>query len=215
MLKRLLRNHHVILASQSPRRKKILIENGGLEYEKDFFVMHSEFDEKSLDKKSFPTPKDFVIENSRLKALQVFNACKNSKENLIVIGSDSVVVYEEHILEKPVNEMDAVNMLQMLSGNTHRVLSGVSIYIKTGDEEQLVTFAAETTVLFDTLTLDHIKEYIETGEPFDKAGAYGIQDLGAAFVKSIEGDYHTVMGLPYHLLYTNLRRVLSNDNNKY
>ncbi|KAG2373652.1 hypothetical protein C9374_011941 [Naegleria lovaniensis] len=162
MLKRLLQNHHVILASQSPRRKKILIENGGLEFEKDFVMIPSLFDEKSLDKKSFPTPKDFVIENSRLKAFNVFNDFKNLKENLIVIGSDSVVVYEEHILEKPVDEMDAINMLQMLSGNTHRVLSGVSIYIKTGNQvEQLVTFAAETKVLFDTLTLDHIKEYIE------------------------------------------------------
>ncbi|EFC40887.1 maf protein [Naegleria gruberi] len=212
MLRKLVDKYHVVLASQSPRRKKILIENGGLEFEKDFVIIPSTFDEKSLDKSKFETPNDFVMENSRLKAEQVFNSMKDSFDNLIVIGSDSIVVYGKEILEKPASTDEARNMLNMLSGNKHKVISGVSIYIKNtsncASEPKLISFASETLVLFDTLSAELIEEYIETKEPMDKAGAYGIQDMGSAFVLSIEGDYHTVMGLPYQKTFAALRLAL-------
>jgi len=129
---------------------------------------------------------------------------------LIVIGSDSIVVYGDKILEKPADEEEAIEMLHMLSDNVHKVVSGVSIYVKrttagSSPTEKLISFASETRVIFDKLSKTDIEEYIQTGEPMDKAGAYGIQDLGSAFVKSIEGDYFTVMGLPYHALYVVIR----------
>ncbi|KAL9653122.1 hypothetical protein ABK040_006340 [Willaertia magna] len=194
----------LILASTSPRRRKILIENGGLLEGTDFSIIPSTFDEKSLNKSLFSTPNAFVQENSMQKAKDIYTKHKEQYNKLIVIGSDSIVVHKDKILEKPISEQEAKEMLKMLSGNTHKVISGVSIFIKDNFEEKLFTFDCETFVTFDTLSEKEIISYIETGEPMDKAGSYGIQDLGAQFVTKIEGDFFNVMGLPFQKLYKHL-----------
>ena len=120
-----------------------------------------------------------------------------------VIGADTVVSIDGEILGKPHDEADAWRMLELLSGRTHSVFTGVAV-ISNG---KLTTFAEETRVTFFTLDDREIARYIAAGEPFDKAGAYGIQGAGALLVKGIEGDYYNVMGLPAGRLYRLLKSL--------
>ena len=175
-----------ILASASPRRRELLTQVG-LEFE----VMVSDADENIEESLS---PDELVKRLSLIKAAAVKEelSAKGADGDSAVIGADTVVFHNGEILGKPKDEEDAFRMLKSLSGDTHSVYTGVTVLL--GDET--ITFANETKVVFDTISDEEIKRYIASKEPMDKAGAYGIQGLGGAFVTSIEGEYANVVGFP-------------------
>ena len=179
----------VILASKSPRRVEILEK-----IVKEFEVVQSNFDENTIDFKG--DIEKYVKDLSRNKAIEV---SKRLNEPSIVIAADTVVFQDGKVLEKPNNEEDAFSMLSSLSGNTHKVYSGICL-INTYDDT-VVTDCDCTEVRFSELNPRQIRNYINSGEPMDKAGAYGIQGLGGAFVEGIKGCYYNVMGLPLNKLY--------------
>lgn len=179
----------VILASKSPRRVEILEK-----IVKEFEVVQSNFDENTIDFKG--DIEKYVKDLSRNKAIEV---SKRLNEPSIVIAADTVVFQYGKVLEKPENEEDAFSMLSSLSGNTHKVYSGICL-INTYDDT-VVTDCDCTEVKFSELNPRQIRNYINSGEPMDKAGAYGIQGLGGAFVEGIKGCYYNVMGLPLNKLY--------------
>jgi septum formation protein len=181
----------LILASSSPRRKELL-ENLRLKFE----ISSSDADESFSEELS---PSDAVMELASRKSKTValtFPDC-------FVIGSDTVVVHEGIILNKPAGEQEAFEMLSKLSGNTHSVYTGVSIITP----EKEIRFYEKTDVTFWDLSDEEIDTYIKSGEPFDKAGGYGIQGFGSMLVKEINGDYYTVMGLPVSRLIRELRKI--------
>ena len=175
-----------ILASASPRRRELLAQVG-LEFE----VLVSDADENIEESLS---PDELVKRLSLIKAAAVKEelSAKGADGDSAVIGADTVVFHNGEILGKPKDEEDAFRMLKSLSGDTHSVYTGVTVLL--GDET--ITFANETKVVFDTISDEEIKRYIASKEPMDKAGAYGIQGLGGAFVTSIEGEYANVVGFP-------------------
>ncbi|QVK17994.1 septum formation inhibitor Maf [Mycoplasmatota bacterium] len=182
---------NIILASNSPRRRELLqyITN-------DFTVVVSHVDE-TYDKNLLP--QEIVLYLSKLKAQAV---SQNHPQDLI-IGCDTIVCLEDKILEKPVNEDDAYKMLKRLSGKTHQVITGVTLIHST----EIESFYTSTDVAFYDLNDEEINDYIKTKEPFDKAGAYGIQGYASKFVKEIKGDYFTVVGLPVGTLYQRLKKI--------
>ncbi|HAT4307124.1 TPA: Maf-like protein [Clostridium perfringens] len=179
----------VILASKSPRRVEILEK-----IVKEFEVVQSNFDENTIDFKG--DIEKYVKDLSRNKAIEV---SKRLNEPSIVIAADTVVFQNGKVLEKPKNEEDAFSMLSSLSGNTHKVYSGICLINTYNDT--VVTDCDCTEVRFSELNPRQIRNYINSGEPMDKAGAYGIQGLGGAFVEGINGCYYNVMGLPLNKLY--------------
>jgi septum formation protein len=182
---------NLILASSSPRRKELL-ENLRL----TFTISSSEVDE-SFD----PTlsPEDVVMDLAERKAQVIFKGNKNA----YVIGSDTIVVADNQVLGKPTDENEAKEMLTKLSGRKHDVYTGVSILSPNGT----VRFYVRTEVEFWELTDEEINYYAQSGEPLDKAGAYGIQQLGSMLVKKINGDYFAVVGLPVARTYRELKRL--------
>lgn len=172
----------LILASKSPRRKELLS------------LITTEFEIKSADvDETLPkniSPENAVLYLSKIKAEPFENGYDT------VIGADTVVAVDGRILGKPKNREDAFNMLKLLSGKSHSVFTGVTVISPTGRK----SFYAETKVKFFELTDEEINAYIETHEPFDKAGAYGIQGKGSLLVEEIHGDYFNVVGLPVSLL---------------
>lgn len=186
----------VILASKSPRRVEILEK-----IVKEFEVVQSNFDENTIDFKG--DIEKYVKDLSRNKAIEV---SKRLNEPSIVIAADTVVFQNGKVLEKPKNEEDAFSMLSSLSGNTHKVYSGICL-INTYDDTVVTDYDC-TEVRFSELNPRQIRNYINSGEPMDKAGAYGIQGLGGAFVEGIKGCYYNVMGLPLNKLY----KALENYN---
>ncbi|HEY9576733.1 MAG TPA: Maf family protein [Pseudobacillus sp.] len=181
----------LILASGSPRRKELL-EQIGL----TFTVEVSHADETISPGMS---PEKAVMHLASVKAAAV---AKNHKDSFI-IGADTVVTLDGEILGKPKDRQEAKKMLQRLSGRTHAVCTGVAV--RHGENECL--FYEKTNVTFWELTEEEINGYLDTGEPFDKAGAYGIQGAGAILVKKIDGDYFSVVGLPISSLYRQLKRI--------
>ena len=179
----------VILASKSPRRVEILEK-----IVKEFEVVQSNFDENTIDFKG--DVEKYVKDLSINKAIEV---SKRLNEPSIVIAADTVVFQNGKVLEKPKSEEDAFSMLSSLSGNTHKVYSGICLINTYNDT--VVTDCDCTEVKFSELNPRQIRNYINSGEPMDKAGAYGIQGLGGAFVERIEGCYYNVMGLPLNKLY--------------
>ena len=163
---------HIILASASPRRKEIL-ELADL----DFDIMPSDAEEITAK----TAPHEVVMELASIKARDIY---ERSDKQSMVIGADTVVAYHGQVLGKPADEADAKRTLMMLSGQTHEVYTGVCL-IEDGE--------AKT---FYEISEDEIERYIETGEPMDKAGSYGIQGKAAVFIKGIEGDYYNVVGFP-------------------
>jgi septum formation protein len=187
---------NLILASASPRRCELL-RNAGF----DFEVRPASIEEVPG---SGETAEDFARRVARDKALKVGQSAADSS---IIIGADTVVVIGNTILGKPAGPEDAARMLRLLSGLTHRVITAISI-IRAPDH--LEALEHETTlVTFRKLEEKEIQEYISSGEPFDKAGAYGIQGLASKFVERIEGDYSNVVGLPVLLVRQLLNRVLA------
>ena len=170
----------VVLASASPRRRELLQKAGVA-----FTVKVSDADEHI---EPDTPPHEAVMSLARQKAQAVAETCPDD----LVIGADTVVVYNGAILGKPADRADAVRMLHMLSGQTHDVYTGVCL-VRAGNAE---TFFERTQVTFWPLTAHEIEAYVDTGEPMDKAGAYGIQERGCTLVRSICGDYFNVVGLP-------------------
>lgn len=185
----------LVLASASPRRAQILRDAGFT-----FEVIPAHVDETRLPRESAP---DYVSRVASSKARRVAQSLAAKKERALVIGADTVVVVGRHIIGKPRDAADARRILRLLSGKTHKVLTGVSVVsVPSGKEVQYV----ETTLVqFLRLSDADIREYLATGEPFDKAGAYGIQGAGGRFVRRIEGCYFNVMGLPLSRVWTMLR----------
>ena len=172
---------NIILASQSPRRRELLTQMG-LTYQ----VRPADIDEH-MDR---ALPPHALVE--AISAEKAAAAAANASPDDLIIAADTVVALDGALLGKPRDEAEAGRMLSALSGRQHQVYTGFTV--RRG--EQVVTRSEETAVTFRPLTEEEIAAYIRTGEPMDKAGAYGIQGLGALLVEGIRGDYFNVMGLP-------------------
>jgi septum formation protein len=188
----------LVLASASPRRQELL-RNAGI----PFTVQAADINETPLVGE---TPRDCAERLAREKALTV----SKGRPQQWVLGADTIVVVDDMILLKPSDADDAVRMLRMLSGRTHEVITGVCLVKPVASGQWSVASntdtASETTlVTFCELSDDEIRSYVATGEPMDKAGAYGIQGIASRWVPRIEGDYSNVVGLPVALVYRMLR----------
>lgn len=185
----------IILASASPRRRELL-EQGGI----PFTVIPSQAEEKITTEQ----PGQAVEELSYLKCSDIY---EKSLGDVLVIGADTVVASEGKILGKPSSQKEAVKMLQSLQGREHEVYTGVTIMAREGNENRKKTFHEKTKVVFYPMSDEEIRSYVNTGEPMDKAGAYGIQGKSAVFIKEISGDYNNVVGLPLARLYQELKNM--------
>ncbi len=176
----------IILASSSPRRRDLLRQIGV-----DFDIFPADVNESILAGES---PEDYAV---RVSFDKVRVVAKKVGEG-IIIAADTIVVFKDIILGKPVDSKDAKRMLEMLSGKMHRVISGLAVMnAATG---MVMCRTSTTSVWFRNLDEDEVKKYVLSGEPLDKAGAYGIQGKGALLVARIEGCYNNVVGLPLALL---------------
>lgn len=171
----------LILASKSPRRQSLLTSLGI-----NFYVQPSKI--KEPDPKDYTSAHQYVKEAALLKALDVFKSFPDHA----VLSADTVVVQENKILGKPKDFLTALNFLQNLKNTTHQVVSGICLLFK--DQKRL--FSVETSVYMEDFSENVLKAYIQTNEPFDKAGGYGIQGIGAFLIKEINGSYTNVVGLP-------------------
>lgn len=184
---------NLILASASPRRA-LLLQQVGIPYE----VVIPDVTEK-IDKNLHP--RKVVVEIARYKA----NAVRANLEKGIVLAADTIVALGNSILGKPEDKIEAYEMLKRLSGQEHLVLTGLVLHrVEDGTE---VSGVAETRVWMKKLSAEVIKEYVESGEPLDKAGAYGIQGRAALFIERIDGCYFNVVGLPLSLLNDLLKKI--------
>lgn len=182
----------LILASRSPRRRKLLAQLG-----LDFEVHPSDLDENATNHR---LPEQLVEQ----LALEKARAVAARFPEALTLGADTIVVLDGDVLNKPADEAEARAMLRRLSGRTHTVYTGVAL-VHPASQREVVDYEA-TEVTFAPLTDAEIDAYVATGSPLDKAGAYGIQDdYGAVFIRRIEGDYYNVVGLPLHRLYRMLR----------
>jgi septum formation protein len=172
--------HRVVLASSSPRRRDLL----------DLVGIAHEVRPANLDESRRPreTPRRYAERLAREKA----TAIAKSDAGLITIGADTIVVVDRKILGKPVDTADAARMLGLLSGREHMVITAVAV----AHGKELRSAVEQVRVKFRRISEEEIEAYIATGEPMDKAGAYGIQGFGATIVERVEGDYFAVMGLP-------------------
>jgi septum formation protein len=188
----------LILASASPRRRELLAQAGYT------FEVHPAHVNEDL--RPGEDAIAYVVRLAREKALSVFTEISSkgsAPPQVVVLGADTTVTLDSHILAKPEDAADAARMLRMLSGRTHRVITGIAIATAKG-----VEVAAEVTgVQFRTLSDAEIDAYVATGEPMDKAGAYGIQGLAAKWIPRVEGCYFNVVGLPLALVATMLEQL--------
>ncbi len=185
----------VILASASPRRFELLKQIG-----LEFKVVPSSYQEQETQQ---TTIEELVLHNARYKGQIVANAHPQA----LVISADTIVAIDRLILGKPTDEQDAFRMLQKLSGRTHQVYTAVGLMFKKYDGLKLDV--VRTNVTFRSLSEEEIWAYINTGEPFDKAGAYGIQGQGALLVEKIEGCYFNVVGFPLSRFFLMLKEFLN------
>ena len=188
----------IILASGSPRRSELMKQVGF-----DFKVSTCNTDE-SYDEGM--TPSEIVMELSLRKADAVFDKEMPEKDT-VVVAADTIVAIDNEILGKPKDRNDAIRMLSELSGKKHQVYTGVTLYYYVAGRVFIENFADCADVYFRELSQDTIISYVDSWEPMDKAGAYGIQGLGAILVDKIDGDYYTIVGLPiakdYHSIKNN------------
>jgi septum formation protein len=187
---------HLILASASPRRAELL-RNAGIPFTVDVADI-------AEDAQAGESP---VVHAERLAREKAEVVAERNPEK-IVLGADTIVVIDEKILGKPRGVQDAAHMLQLLSGRSHEVITGVCLAIVVPEtrNSKLETSSARTTVVFDQLGEDEIKDYIATREPMDKAGAYAIQGIASRWINKIEGDYANVVGLPVALVWQMLQK---------
>lgn len=184
---------NIILASGSPRRRELLAQAGF-----EFKVEVSNADENVSEE----SPVEMVEELAARKAKAVVNLHNQKEDNCLIIGADTIVVLDGKILGKPSDEEDAKAMLASLSGRTHQVYTGVALFmVKEGMIEKKKTFHECTDVTMVPMTEKEIAEYVASGDPMDKAGAYGIQGPAAVFISGIRGDYYNVVGLPISRVY--------------
>lgn len=176
----------IILASGSPRRKELLTQIGVI-----FEIVKAEGEEMITT----AIPTEAVKELSGQKAREVAAKC----DGAVIIGADTVVAANGQILGKPKDKEDALRMLRLLQGREHEVITGVTVILK--EMQRTIQFAEITKVHVFPMTEKQMEAYAESGEPMDKAGAYGIQGKFAAYVSGIEGDYNNVVGLPIGRLY--------------
>ena len=173
----------LVLASQSPRRKELLQQLGY-----DFICLPADIDESVL---LTETPEQYVARLALEKASAI---AQKQSANVVVLGSDTSVIFKQHILGKPESLTDCLAILTMLSGNSHQVVTAVAAV--QGERSEVVLVSTE--VDFKCLSEQEIRRYWQTGEPQDKAGAYGIQGIAGQFVKQIRGSYSAVVGLPLY-----------------
>ena len=206
-----------ILASVSPRRKELLKKTGI-----SFEIIPSSIEERITK----TIPSEIVMELAEQKARAVYESllssgsasliadvpesrlCGAEDGDLTVIGADTIVVYRGEILGKPADKSEAYDMLSLLSDRTHQVYTGVSLIIRKHGKISVRTFYEKTDVTFYPIHKDDLHIYIESGDPLDKAGAYGIQGDFAIHVKEIRGDYNNVVGLPIGRLYQELQQII-------
>ncbi|HWL27009.1 MAG TPA: Maf family protein [Ureibacillus sp.] len=182
-------NHKIVLASSSPRRKELLSKLGI-----PFEVVSSNVVETIIKEEKV---ENYVREVALLKARDV----ANNETGKTIIGADTIVVYQNQLLHKPKTTEEAISHLEKLSNNCHSVMTAIVIIDENGNEE---TFVEETKVYFRKLSPILINAYVNTGDPFDKAGGYGIQTGGALFIERIEGDYNNVVGFPLATVFEKL-----------
>ena len=202
-------DYRIILASGSPRRKQLL-EQIGFEFE----VWPSQCEERITSR----IPGEVCVELSRQKAIDVASGIRTYNEehpdisqaqDLLVIGADTIVALGDEILGKPADDEDACRMLRELSGREHSVYTGVTfVFMSSDGRVGEHSFYEKTDVDVYPLEEDEIREYVESGEPLDKAGAYGIQGRFGKFIRKISGDYYNVVGLPIARLYHELRSLI-------
>ena len=180
----------LILASRSPRRAELLAAAGI-----SFVIRSADIDETPRPGEN---PRDYAIRLATEKACAVA-----ASDDEIVLGADTAVVLGDEIMGKPVDAADALRMLRALSGKSHEVITGICL--KRGP--RIITDLASTAVWFEPLSDSELRDYIASGEPMDKAGAYGIQGLASRFIDRIEGSYSNVVGLPVALVYRNLLQL--------
>ncbi len=185
-------HRQIVLASQSPRRRELM-----LMCKLPFVDVNPGVDE--IIDETLPL-NEAIMNIAMIKAQAVFQRFPEA----VVVGADTIVVLDYEIMQKPVDEDDAIRMLRKLSGRKHRVITGVAII----SAEEKVVFYDETSVEFFNLSDEEIITYVKSKEPMDKAGAYGIHALGALLVKSINGDYYSVVGLPIARVYKILRKYV-------
>ena len=197
-----------ILASGSPRRVELIQK------------LHLPFEvQKAIGEEltSETEPAKYAMSLAREKALEVYNRLSNiprsaEKDSLFVLGADTIVVHEGQILGKPSDEEDAFEMLSSLSGKTHEVYTGVAFVFDRIDGSKaadpvIVSFFDRTEVTFNTLSADEIRAYISTGDPLDKAGAYGIQGDFSIHVSGVKGNFENVIGLPVSKIYEEIKKL--------
>jgi septum formation protein len=183
----------IILASASPRRKELL-EQAGLKFE----IYPSEFNE-IIGKKLSPT-----LLAERL-SLEKAKAVAPKHKNYLIIAADTFVVLGTQIIGKPTDENDAKRILGLLSGNTHDVITGFTIYDTKNNK--YITKSEKSSVIFNKLSEKEIEDYVVSKKPLDKAGAYGLQELPSNFIKEIKGDYDNIIGLPVSSLMEELKKL--------
>lgn len=189
----------VVLASASPRRAQLL-QQVGIPFEVDPASINEVIEDESKP--------DIIVETlARHKAKDVASHQPDS----FIIAADTIVCFENEILGKPDDEQQAAEYLKRLSSHTHDVYSGVYAGLTNSacNFTSYISFSERTKVTFSALSEQEINQYVEHGQPFDKAGSYGIQDdLGSLFVERIEGDFYNVVGFPLHRFYVNLRNEM-------
>lgn len=189
----------IILGSASPRRRELLAQIGV-----EFEVMISSGEEKYTSTE----PAEIVKELALAKAENIAEAVEK-KEDLLIIGADTIVALDGEILGKPKDEEDAVRMLMRLQGRKHQVYTGTALisYDEKG-EKTMISHAEQTEVFVHAMDGEEIRRYTATKEPMDKAGGYGIQGKFAAYIDRIEGDYYNVVGLPIAYLYQQMKNLV-------
>lgn len=183
-------NNKLILASSSPRRRELLQQ-----MQIPFTFRKSYVDESTIQT-SYPPEKVKQLATLKGKKIPIL------RKDEVVLSADTIVSYKEQIFEKPKNKEDAIQMLSALSGSIHTVYTGVMI--RSFSDE--IVFVEQTNVEFWPLSIEEIDWYVSTNDPYDKAGAYGIQGIGAMLVKKIYGDYYNVVGLPISRVVRELRK---------
>ena len=187
----------IILASGSPRRKELLLQIGIVP---EIIVSHVE------EKITSDVPAEVVMSLAEQKAVDV---AKDMPEGKVILGSDTVVAADGKILGKPKSHEEAYEMIRSLVGRSHQVYTGVCIVKKgaAGGKDTVVSFYDETDVQVSGMTEAEIREYADSEEPMDKAGAYAVQGFFARYIEGLRGSYANVMGLPVHLVYRKLKEL--------
>ena len=185
----------LVLASKSPRRQELL------------GMLGIPFEVKVSDAEEIITHTDPAKVTEEL-SLQKAEAVAREISEVIVIGADTVVAVDDKILGKPKDKEDARAIIHLLQGRSHMVYTGVKILVKGNDVQRIETFSEGTKVKVASMSEEEIETYIASEEPYDKAGAYGIQGIFSKYIEGIEGDYFNVVGLPVHRLYQELKTIV-------